>query len=128
MIGLQAISANNGWSMAFVGALIVMCGLASLSFIISQLHKIIGLFEKKKAAAHAIVEQPADIDVLNNLEVAARTYQMLTADLGDSFELVKLYEIFERENLPHPHLTIRAFRDAGYLIPLGSGLFSWQKV
>ncbi|MEJ2270181.1 MAG: hypothetical protein P8Y04_10475, partial [Desulfobulbaceae bacterium] len=46
MIGLQAISANNGWSMAFVGALIVMCGLASLSFIISQLHKIIGLFEK----------------------------------------------------------------------------------
>ncbi|MEJ2331750.1 MAG: OadG family protein [Desulfobulbaceae bacterium] len=89
MIGLQAISANNGWSMAFVGALIVMCGLASLSFIISQLHKIIGLFEKK---------------------------------------LVKLYEIFERENLPHPHLTISAFRDAGYLIPLGSGLFSWQKV
>src|SRR5210317_681019 len=111
MIGLQAISANNGWSMAFVGALIVMCGLASLSFIISQLHKIIGLFEKKKAAAHAIVEQPPDIDILNNLEVAARTYQMLTADLGDSFELVKLYEIFERENLPHPHLTISAFRD-----------------
>lgn len=127
MIGLEAISANNGWAMAFIGAIIVMCGLATLSFIISQLHKIIALFEKKKAVAPTITELPADIDILNNLEVAARTYQLITVDLGESFELVKLYERFERESLPHPHLTISAFRDAGYLIPLGSGLFSWRK-
>ena len=48
MLGLEAISAHNGWAMAITGTIIVMCGLSALAFIISQLHKIIALFEKRK--------------------------------------------------------------------------------
>ncbi len=127
MIGLEAIAANNGWAMAITGITIVMSGLAILAFIISQLHKIIGFFEKKKAAASISAQLPADIDILNNPAAAAATYQQLTADLGESFQLAKLYEISERESLPHPHLTISALRDGGYLVPLGDGLFNWRK-
>ena len=127
MYGLQAISAHNGWAMAVTGAIIVICGLSALAFIISQLHKVIGLFEEKKKAAQHVAEPLADIDILNNLEGAARMYQPLTAELDDSFQLADLYRIFEQENLPHPHLTIRSLRAAEYLQPLGEGLFTWKK-
>ena len=53
MFGLKAVSAHNGWAMAAAGAIIVMCGLSVLAFIISQLHKIVGLFEEKKKGAYS---------------------------------------------------------------------------
>ena len=126
MIGLQAISAHNGWAMAITGSIIVMSGLSVLAFIISQLHKIIGLFEKKKEKGSHFTKPAADIDVLSDLAATARMYQPLTADLGDSFHLADLYRIFEKEQLPHPHLTISALREAKYLESLGEGLFSWK--
>ena len=127
MIGLEAISAHNGWAMAVTGSIIVMCGLSALAFIISQLHKIIGLFEKEKEKASHFTKPEADIDILNDLPVTALLYQPLTAELGDSFPLAELYRIFEKEQLPHPHLTISALREAEYLLPSGEGLFSWKK-
>ena len=127
MFGLEAISAHNGWAMAITGIIIVMGGLSVLAFLISQLHKVIGLFEEKKKAAHPIAEPLTDSNILNDLETAARTYRPLTADLGDSFHLADLYRIFEKERLPHPHLTISALRAAEYLQSSGDGLFSWKK-
>ena len=127
MLGLEAISAHNGWAMAVTGIIIVMCGLSVLAFIISQLHKVIGLFEEKKKTAPHFVQPAADIDILNDLAVTTLLYQPLTAELGDSFPLAELYRIFERENLPHPHLTISALREAEYLLPSGDGLFIWKK-
>jgi hypothetical protein len=127
MIGLEAISAHNGWAMAITGSIIVMCGLSALAFIISQLHKVIGLFEKKEKEASPFAQPSTDIDILNDLPATALLYQQLTAELGDSFPLAELYRIFERESLPHPHLTISALREAEYLRPSGEGLFSWSK-
>lgn len=125
MIGFTAISAQNGWAMALTGTIIVMAGLSVLALVISQMHKVIGLFEKKKAAPH--VPLPAsDVNILTDLETTARMYRPLTAGLGESFHLAQLYRIFEKESLPHPHLTIRALRAAKYLQPSGDGLFSWK--
>ena len=126
MIGLEAISAYNGWAMAGDGIIIVMSGLALLAFIISQLHKVIGLFEKRKAPPHVSL-QASDVNILTDLEATARMYQPLTRELGDTFHLAQLYRIFEKEGLPHPHLTIRALRAAKYLQRTGEGLFSWKK-
>ena len=125
-MGLEAISEHNGWAMAVTGTIIVMGGLSILAFIISQLHKIIGLFEEKKKPPPPVIQPAADFDVLNDLEAAALLYMPLTADLGDSFHLADLYRKFEKENLPHPHLTISALRSAEYLLPLGEGLFRWK--
>lgn len=126
MIGLQAISAHNGWAMAITGSIIVMCGLSALAFIISQLHKVIGLFEKKKEDDSHFIKPAADFNILSDLAATARMYQPLTADLGENFHLADLYRLFEKEQLPHPHLTISALREAEYLHSSGEGLFSWK--
>ena len=47
MYGLEAIAAHNGWSMALAGALIVFAGLLVLSSVISQLHKILMIWDKE---------------------------------------------------------------------------------
>jgi len=47
LYGLEAINANNGWAMAIIGPLIVMSGLTILSIIISQLHKLAAILDKK---------------------------------------------------------------------------------
>jgi hypothetical protein len=134
VVGLEAISANNGWAMAVTGAIIVMSGLSALSYIISQLHKIIGLFEKKvHPEALAVALQPsysqlsAEIDILNDLPSAARIYRPLTECLGEKFELSLLYKRFQDEDLPHPHITIRALRDGGLLVPAGECTFCWKE-
>jgi hypothetical protein len=127
MFGLKAVSAHNGWAMAAAGAIIVMCGLSVLAFVISQLHKVVGLFEERKKGPLPVEPPPADIDILSDLTAAALRYQPLTDELGDSFPLAELYRIFETEDLPHPHLTITALREAEYLLPAGEGLFCWKK-
>lgn len=134
MHGLAAISAQNGWAMALAGACIVMTGLAVLAFIISQLHKIAGMIEKRteKPTPEKTVSKTESVNgennILDDLAAAAKICKALTAGFGDTFELTKLYQIFEKENLPHPHLTIRALRDAGYLAPAGEGSFSWKNI
>lgn len=134
MVGLEAIAANNGWAMAVTGAIIVMCGLAALSFIISQLHKIIAIFEKKVNPEEPLAiqrtdfsQQSAEIDILNDLPAAVRIYCPITECLGEKFELSTLYKKFQDEELPHPHLTIRALRDGGFLVPAGEGTFCWKR-
>lgn len=134
--GLAAITANNGWAMALTGATIVITGLSLLSFIISQLHKIVEALEKKEkkeetdkgADAPAAKPSVAESDILGDLAAAARIYRALTTNLGESFTLANLYEAFAKENLPHPHITVRELRDAGYLTPAGEGTFSWNNV
>ena len=141
VLGIDAITANNGWAMAFTGACIVMTGLALLSFVISQLHKIIALTEGKGKRHPAPVPEAAlpakppakellaaEIDMLDDLPAAARFYSTLTVDLGEVFPLAALYRICQKENIPHPHITIAALREAGFLAPAGDGNFSWKNI
>lgn len=123
--------------MALAGACIVMTGLAILAFIISQLHKIVGVIEKrakkteKPTPENGVLKTESsggEENILDDLAAAARIYKPLTAGLGDTFELTKLYQVFKKENLPHPHITIRALREAGYLTPTGEGSFSWKNI
>ena len=135
MYGLQAISAQNGWAMAVAGALIVMAGLSMLSLAISQLHKLVELFEKKEKKEHKFEKvsdkepedqiKPLDFP-LADLRLAADQYRPLTSELGENFELGVLFKLFQECNLPHPHLTIRSFRESGILVPAGEGRFTWK--
>ncbi len=133
MTGIDAITANNGWAMAVTGALIVISGLACLSLVISQLHKVIALFEPKMEAEpiRPAPEKPqlpsVDVDILNDPATAARIYRELTSSLGDSFELSELYQLLKKEGLPHPHLTIRSLRESGFLIRNGDTRFKWKE-
>ncbi len=138
MQGLEAIAAHNGWAMAVTGACIVMIGLTTLSIIIAQLHKVVRMIEKKEAPSEetaqptiaevALPSQVALPDVLSDLEAAAIRFQPMTANLGESFALIHFYRLLEAEKDPHPHITVRELREAGFLVPSGEGTFSWSKI
>jgi Na+-transporting methylmalonyl-CoA/oxaloacetate decarboxylase gamma subunit len=132
------IAANNGWSMAFLGASIVMTGLIILSLAISQIHKLVDVWEnrKKKAAempAAAVAapqaESPIAVEMAPcpiNIDELVALYQPLTEPLGSPFELKELYRMAAESDLPHPHITIRCFREAGLLTMETEGLFVWK--
>ena len=128
MFRFELISANNGWAMALAGALIVMSGLTVLSFIISQLRRLVDLVEtkaapeEKNAAGKAGLPDkfPADIDQ------TAALYEPLIKQLPTSFGLGELYALSRENDYPHPHLTLQTFRAAGILVPQGDGQFSWN--
>ena len=135
MYGLEAISANNGWAQALAGACIVMTGLTVLSFLISQLHRIVDIVEGKKdkttAAADTTAEETQKTVVPeklpSNLIEAAGIYKSFVDELGSSFKLADLYRLAQDVGLPHPHLSIRGFRDEGLLESAGNDLFSWKQ-
>ena len=133
--GLEAIQAHNGWAMAVTGAVIVMAGLSILSFIISQLHRIIALVDsrtnrksKKKTERDqiSIPESQPERPLLSDLSDTMQRFRPLTQELGSPFDLAALFQVFVQHDDPHPHLTIRSLREQGYLIPDGSGLFTWK--
>ena len=136
MYGLEAISANNGWAMAIIGPLIVMSGLIILAIIISQLHKVVAIFDKKakqttEPTVESKVKSKDEISVPkifpNDILETAKIYQMLIDKLEQPFELSDLYKVAEQNNFPHPILTVSHLRNAGILISEGEGLFIWNR-
>lgn len=138
MYGLEAISAYNGWGMAVAGALIVISGLAILSVVISQLHKVIAILEyhvekqkQKKELSISLRSEKKQKWVIpdqfpSDIGEAAGIYRPLIDQLEQPFLLSQLYVISRENNLPHPHLTIRSFREEGILVNAGDGFFIWN--
>jgi hypothetical protein len=132
MYGLAAIQQANGWAIAATGACIVIIGLAVLAFLISLIPHLSEFFEKKihpsleteeaKTSPKIIVPEKLPDDI----QAVATIYIALTKDLGENFTLVDLHRKTRDAGLPHPHLSINRFRDAGILISVGEGRFSWQ--
>ena len=132
MYGLEAISAYNGWAMVIIGPLIVMSGLTILSLIISQLHKVVAIFDKKdKQTTEPAVTGKDEISVPKVLPIdiseTAEIYQQLIDKLEQPFELSDLYRVAGENNFPHPVLTISRFREAGILEQAGEGVFIWNR-
>ena len=139
MYGLDAISAANGWAMAYTGAIIVFSGLVVLSFVVSQLNRILGFLENfiSKFKKNQQSEQPDEIEdedtfivpycVPSDINEAAKYYSHFIKDLDQPFELSSLYAISQQKGFPHPHITISCFRQAKILVPEGDGLFTWNQ-
>lgn len=134
MYGIAAIEQANGWAMAAAGACIVMMGLAVLSFLISLLQRIPGVSEEKPKPTAEPVEAPpapkktAPERLPDDINAAAAIVIELTEELGESFSLVDLHRQCKDAGLPNPHMSINRFREAGILISLGEGQFSWQPI
>jgi len=139
LFGFENITANNGWAMAVVGASIVFLGLVILSFVISQVHKILNLWEQRNAffnryKKQAQIEEPKTIKTpvpvqrhLPSVEELTSIYRPLVEQLKQPFELIQLFEISNKMDLPHPHLSIKYLQTAGILVPQGDGMFTWDK-
>ena len=139
MFGFENISANNGWAMAVVGASIVFLGLVVLSFVISQVHKILKLWEQRdeyfnRKKKQAKIEEPKTIKApvavqrhLPTVKELTSIYRPLVEQLKQPFDLLQLFEISNKMDLPHPHLSIKSLQEAGILAAQGDGTFIWDK-
>jgi hypothetical protein len=127
--------------MAAVGASIVFSGLVVLSFVISQIHKLLILWDdrerlidrfKKAAPADAAVAEKAETPVyaerhLPSVDELAGIYLPIVEQLEKPFRLSQVFEIANKNDLPHPHLSIQRLQEAGLLVARGDGTFTWNK-
>jgi len=139
MFSIDNITNNNGWAMAVVGAVTVFLGLVVLTFVISQIHKILEFWEnwsktrnanqkrarkedsqKDKAPAHQQLRLPTAAELCS-------IYRPLVEQLKEPFQLVQLYEKTKEMDLPHPHLSIKCLQEADVLVAQGDGTFIWDK-
>ena len=139
MFGFDNITANNGWSMAVVGSAIVFIGLVVLSVVISQVHKILKLWEQRdeflnRYKKQAQIEEPKTVKApvsrqprLPSVKELASIYRPLVEQLNQPFNLLQLFEISNKMDLAHPHLSIKYLQEAGVLVPQGDGTFIWDK-
>lgn len=139
MIGIENITNNNGLAVAAVGAAIVFLGLVVLTFVISQIHKILKLWDEKekfierfKKKAPVAVAEKTDAPVyserhLPSVDELTRTYEPLVDQLNEPFKLSQLFEIANKNDFPHPHLSIQRLQEANILVAQGDGTFIWNK-
>lgn len=125
--------------MAAVGASIVFSGLVVLSFVISQIHKILALWEEREkfiarfrkplpTPAASKIEAPVYAQrQFPSADVLAGEYGPLVDRLKKPFTLSELFEAANRSDLPHPHLSIQRLQEAGILLSKGDGTFSWNQ-
>jgi hypothetical protein len=137
--GFENIAANNGWVMAATGASIVFCGLAVLSLVISQLNRVLSIFDGPSRQAEPAAEPPAEAEKpeplkgsdlrshrIENIQDMAQLYQPLVDRLEETFELAALHRLANESEFPHPHLSITCMREAKILLPQGDGTFRWS--
>ncbi len=139
MFGFENISNHNGWAIAAVGASIVFSGLVVLSFVISQIHKILNLWEDREKVVRRFKKQPVAVEPqeteemvyseqrLPSVEELIEVYQPLVEQLEEPFKLSQLFEFANKNDMPHPHLSIQRLQEADVLVAQGDGTFTWNE-
>lgn len=137
MYGFQAITANNGWAIAFVGLTIVFSGLVILAMSISRLHLILQAWDNRADLIDFIKEMklfrgksipvpvPDEIHEYN-LQASMEQCELLVDSIGRrSFKLPRLLELAEQRGVDRPHATIHNLLKQNIITPDGDGFYSW---
>ncbi len=138
MYGFNAINANNGWEMAFLGICIVFTGLVLLSFAISQLHKILDFWENKSSYIQLlkdrfnkekIVKEETAPDIITDSTIeSARQFNILIKNMDEKFfSLPKLIRTAKSMGLMRPHFYLNQMLKIKLIIPEGNGFYYWEK-
>ncbi len=135
MKGLEAITFYNGWNISATGICIVFTALVTLSFIISQLHKGLIIWEKKdeyiKKAGKLFSRTKKTvprrkIKASESFNESARQFHVLIQSMKDPFSLPKLIMLAIKIDLMRPHSTVNDLLAAGLIVPDGKGLYYWD--
>ena len=116
MYGLEAINANNGWAISVVGVTIVFSGLVILSFVISQLHKVLALWENpsKRKPLFKVKQPEALPEKLQEKQIfdrsvftesqkeVAKQFALLVRTMKDPFSLPRLLHLAQISGLKDP--------------------------
>lgn len=139
MKGLEAIIANDGGTMALAGITVVFLSLIILSFIISQLHKLLLFWENKTnwiddarqrfrrepeavAETKNLLPAPTDTDI-RHMETL-RQFKLLIKIIGEPFSLPELIKTAENRGVGHPHSTVNHLLLEKVILPDENGFYS----
>ncbi len=136
MYGLEAINANNGWAICVVGISIVFSGLVSLSLVISQLHKVLALYENpskikaffktKKTQKQVEDGQDTFVDLVltQSQKEVSKQFALLVRTMEDHFSLPRLLHLAKISGLKDPYSNLNNLLKIGIVIPDGEGFFT----
>ena len=133
MFGFEAIIAHDGLGISVIGISVVFVSLILLAFAVSQIHKIIALWDKrhrfkkprqKKDQKAAPVQDPT---VPQDIQRASRQFKLLIEWIGEPFPLPKLLYLSEKCGLYRPHSTINELLKCELIIPDENGYYVWNK-
>jgi len=134
--GFEAIAFFNGWRIAGAGVFIVFTALVTLSFVISQLHKLLTVWENKDeyiknamqlfAKKEKVAVHPK-LRVSKNFNESARQFNLLTKSLRDPFfSLPRLILLAKKVDISHPHATVNKLIQAKLIVPDDKGFYYWD--
>ncbi|NDY73282.1 hypothetical protein DO021_21945 [Desulfobacter hydrogenophilus] len=137
LYGLEAINAHNGWAISIVGVTIVFTGLVALSALISQLHKLVALYDNpgrikklfaSKSGSAAKAGTPKKYMVLTEAQKQiCRQYNLLAQTMDDAISLPKFLRMAELSGLNDPHANINLLIKSGILCADKQGYFTWDE-
>lgn len=136
MKGFEAIAFCNGWRIAAAGVFIVFTALITLSFVISQLHKLLTVWEKRdeyiKNAMQLFTKQKKvavhpKLRVSKNFNESARQFNLLTKSLKDPFfSLPRLILLAKKIGISRPHSTVNDLLKAKLVVSDNKGYYYWD--
>jgi hypothetical protein len=141
LYGIEAINANNGWAISAVGVSIVFSGLVMLSLVISQLHKVLAVWEDpSKIKTFFKAKQPEvkteelqeklvseQLIFTESQKEVAKQFALFVRTMEDHFSLPRLLHFAQISCLKDPYLNLNNLLKAKIIVPDGSGFFTWDK-
>jgi Na+-transporting methylmalonyl-CoA/oxaloacetate decarboxylase gamma subunit len=129
------VVAVDGLAISVIGISIVFVSLILLSFAVSQIYKLIELWDKKNTSyQHLKKSQQKDqktppvseLIVPQDVQRASRQFKLLIEWMGEPFPLPKLLDLSEKCGLFRPHSTINELLKCELIIPDENGYFIWN--
>lgn len=144
MTGFEAILHHNGLAMAAVGITIVFTALVALSLIISQLHKLLLIwddrgtyFEKVRymfssakpieAGSPQVDKEILGIHYFDDIRESSRQFRILIQAMGEPFSLPELIRIAQSFGIEHAHSTVSHLIVNNFIVPDGNGFYRWNQ-
>ncbi len=135
--GIHVISSANGWAITVVGMLTVFLGLLGLFFLISQLHKIIILWDNKKGLLNNIFYIPSKKepfpgynrlrDVSTRIKEESRHAYILAKFAGEQFSISSLLELAKKRDISISNECIKILLEKSIIIPLKKDIYYWNE-
>ncbi len=140
MYGLEAINTANGWAISVVGISIVFSGLVTLSIIISQLHRVLNIWENpsaikkifnkkdQKTGTSGKQARPACTcrKLTYSQKICAKQFAILAQSMDKHFSLPELLHRAVISDLKDPYSILNILLKSGIIVPDGRGFFTWD--
>jgi predicted AAA+ superfamily ATPase len=130
LYGLKAIAECNGWIISALGIIIVFSGLVFLSFLVSQLHKILNIWDNREAYTKSLFKKfkkaEHKIAISENLKETKRIMKLLTNIIGEPFSMPKLIKMAKNCGISKPYSAANSLLEADIIISDNKGYFIWK--